>query len=119
MATNLKTYKVYPIKKINEIRQFNKETGEPVLGEAEKTVRLDENTAKILNNNAKQFGKVYKLSDGKKVEAKPETVAEVKDEPKEDAELEALRAEAKELGIKGAHLIKDKEKLAEKINEKK
>ncbi len=114
MASNLKTYNVYPIKKINEIRQYNKETGEPVLGEAEKQVRLDENTVKVLNSNSKQFGKVYKLADGKK--AQPEKDSK---DSGDDAELIALREEAKELGVKGAHLIKDKEKLTEKINEKK
>lgn len=54
-------------------------------------------------------------SKDKEIEALKKQLAE-KDV---DDELEALKAEAKELKIKGAHLIKSKETLKEKIAEAK
>lgn len=107
MKNDLKTYGVYAIKVINGQTQFDKD-GNPVLEDKpEKTVRMNESDIKILNSNATGdegtgFGKVY---------------IQVKEKAKNL--FEELKEEAKELGIKGYQLIKDPEKLQEKINEAK
>lgn len=105
MKKKVETYLEYRIKEINDILQFK--NGEPVLGEKLRRVRISPQTAKTLNSNARNFGKVYVLqSDVKEPESS-----------NEDTGLEQLREQAKELGVKGAHLMKE-EKLQEKINEK-
>jgi hypothetical protein len=110
--SNLKTYRKHPIKEVNGIRQYD-DKDQPILAESTKNVRLDVPTAATLNANASSFGAVYIL-----VEDTEKNVSE-DEKSANDTELDVLRQEAKELGVQGAHLIKDKEKLIAKINEKK
>ena len=53
----MKTYAVHRIKEVNGIRQYK--DGKPVLDEAEKTVRLEPETVRVLTANQNNFGKVY------------------------------------------------------------
>lgn len=118
---SLNTYGEYRIKEVNGIRQFNKD-GSPVLEQEKKIKRLSAETVKLLNNNSANFGKVYileeeiKLSNTTtKTETVTETVIEIM-EPEQKSKLDELREEAKKLGIKSAHNMKE-ETLIEKIKE--
>ena len=111
MKNSLRTYGKYPIRRVNGIRQFDK-NGNPVLDDKVKTDRLEPSTVKILNKNAEQFGYVYI----EEVEETPEVEETKEEEAPKVNELDELRAKAKALKIKGAHNM-GKEKLVEKIKE--
>ena len=120
--SSFNTYGEYRIKEVNGIRQFNGD-GSPVLDEKTKSVRISTETAKLLNNNVANFGKVYILEEEVKkiepikaevIEAKTETIIEVG--KLEDVTLSELRQQAKEIGIKGFQIMKEN-KLIEKIKE--
>lgn len=61
-------------------------------------------------------GNIIELNDNQATIAKRYGLEPVKDREPEDPELEALRAQAKELGIKNTHNMK-KETLLERIAE--
>jgi len=114
---SLNTYGEYRIKEVNGIRQFNKD-GSPVLEHEKKIKRLSAETVKLLNNNSANFGKVYILEEEVKLSnptTVTETVIEIM-EPEQKSKLDELREEAKKLGIKSAHTMKE-ETLIEKIKE--
>lgn len=118
---SLNTYGEYRIKEVNGIRQFNKD-GSPVLEQEKKIKRLSSETVKLLNNNSANFGKVYILEEEVKLsntttktETVTETVIEIM-ETEQKSKLDELREEAKRLGIKSAHNMKE-ETLIEKIKE--
>ena len=113
--SSLNTYGEYRIKEVNGIRQFNKD-GSPVLEHEKKIKRLSAETVKLLNNNSANFGKVYILEEEVKLSnPTTETVIEIM-EPEQKSKLDELREEAKKLGIKSAHTMKE-ETLIEKIKE--
>ena len=115
--SSFNTYGEYRIKEVNGIRQFNGD-GSPVLDEKTKSVRISTETAKLLNNNVANFGKVYILEEEVKLSnptTVTETVIEIM-EPEQKSKLDELREEAKKLGIKSAHTMKE-ETLIEKIKE--
>jgi hypothetical protein len=127
MNGQLKTYEKYYLKKdYNSGRVTVDDKGEPVLGELIRTCRLQEQHVKVLNKGWQESGIYYALQKPKKEEPKKEVekVEEVKEvkataQPKEEApSLDELRKEAKELGVKNTHVMKE-EKLIEKINEAK
>lgn len=114
-------YAEYRIKEVNGIRQYHdKDQKDPVLGDLIKQVSISAATAKTLNNNSYNFGKVYLLEQPKvssKVELLDDKLPEQLEVKKlEENSLEKLRQQAKDLGINGAHLMKE-ETLIKKLKE--
>jgi hypothetical protein len=100
---DLKTYEKWYVKKNYATNMTDEKDGQPVLGEFIRTCNLTSVRANIFNQNWRETGQFL-------VEKKIEKVA--------TDDLSALRNEAKELGIRGSHIMKE-ETLIEKINEKK
>lgn len=80
---------------------------------ARKFVMIYDHEAERMNNLVRQTRTFYEKAIVEEMKPK-EVVAEVS---QETTRLEALRQQAKELGVKGAHVMKE-ETLIEKINEK-
>lgn len=118
--SDLERYDKYQIKEVNGIRQFDKD-GAPVLDTKLRTATLSPQEAKFLNERASWYGVVYvkqeeaeKASQEKPADEKPD---ELKAENQDGNNIDALKRQAKELGIKGSHSMKE-ETLIKRIEEK-
>lgn len=98
MNEDLKTYEKWYLKRNHATGRIEMQDGKPVLSEFIRTVRINEQRMRIFNSGWEMSGQMLV-------------------EPKvSDDELVTLREKAKELGIKGGHMMKA-ETLIEKINE--
>jgi thioredoxin-related protein len=110
---NQSRYTAYRIKEVNGIPQFDQD-GKAVLGEKIRDVKLTKEAADYLNKHT-ELGKVY-VSEKSETKAKKEVDGEFEQKEVKAESVEKLRELAKELGIKGAHMMKE-ETLIEKIKE--
>jgi hypothetical protein len=108
--SDLKTYEKWYVKKNYATNKVEEKDGNPVLGEFIRTCRLTSVRAETFNQNWRETGQFLAEQKDEKIKS-----AEV---PAGSSALDDLRSEAKELGIKGAHIMKEETLLA-KINEKK
>jgi len=145
VKSSKKTYNKHHVKRDPNTLLFltNKE-GNPIAGDFIRDTRITDSVAEELNSNSGASGYVWvedksaeieeeklkaekikkeqlekelaKKKEKEKIEAERKKLADQNKES--DPELDKLKAEAKELGIKSAHVMK-KETLIEKINESK